>query len=119
MFLRDDYNNAIVLFTNYKPSVIKKWLMIYKYSKHCRIDYEEPLVIESPNVDAIKEAASEFPGVKFPVAVKFTKEFKLDIIKFVNYLGKQGYDIVYKTKAEYEKDNPVKQPFIRPKRKKI
>ena len=39
MFLRDDYNNAIVLFTNYKPSVIKKWLMIYKYSKHIKDNY--------------------------------------------------------------------------------
>ena len=44
IFLTDDYNVDGIIFTNYKVSVIKKWIVLFKRSKYCTTTYNPPKI---------------------------------------------------------------------------
>ena len=130
MFLQDDYCEKGVLYTNFKKSVVKRWISLFRGSKFCTITYDPPKIINLELEDVEKEVKTALENVNIPEKVKrklsyFPKyisvpeESLFDINKFIDYLEKREFDFAYLSKDEYEKELPPKRKvLIKSKRKK-
>ena len=130
VFLLDDYDKEGVIWTNYKVSVVKKWLALFRSSKYCTITHNPPkkVIIDYKGKDvAVKNLLKDVNISEedkkrltfFPeyVTVKNERKFNLDL--FVIYLNKRNKDFFFLTRDEYEKELPLqrKKPFKVKKRK--
>ena len=129
-FLKDDYGKQGVIYTNYKISVLKKWIALFKISKHCTITYNPPKVEKIDYKGMDKEVKNLLKDVNiseeikkrlcfFPKNITIPKESKFDLIKFKNYLNQRKLDCVYLSREEYDKELPPKrEKLIKRKKRK-
>ncbi len=131
VFLLDDYDREGVIWTNYKVSVVKKWLALFRTSKYCTITYDPPkkVLIDYKGKDvAVKNLLkdvdiSEEDKKKltyFPEYVIVRQEKKFDLTLFVKYLNKRKKDFFFLTRDEYEQELPPvrEKPFKAKKKRK-
>lgn len=110
--LKDDYGQEIMMFfnENFIDEIIS-FLSSYKYSSYCKISKKDKTVFNKNGLLSIKNTLS------------FYKEnFKLNIIKFVEYGQRRGKNWDYITIEQYnEAKNIIPKPkkkFINPKKRK-
>ncbi len=130
VFLIDDCGNEGVIYTNYKVSVVKKWIALFRNSSYCKITHDPPkkldidykgvddevkTLLKDVNIsDEIKKKLCFFPQ---HVIVKEEKIF--DLNKFVEYLTKRKLDHIYLTRDEYDSELPPKRKKLIKKKKRI
>ena len=130
LYLLDDFDVEGVIYTNYKKSIMKKWIALFKTSKHCTVYHDPPkkLMIDYKGKDEavknllknvnIPEATKKRLNF-FPEYVVVHKECKFDLLKFVEYLKKRKYDFEFLTRAEHDKDSPPeREKLFKTKKKK-
>jgi hypothetical protein len=130
IFLTDDYNVDGIIFTNYKVSVIKKWIVLFKRSKYCTTTYNPPKIEKidykgmDDEVKKLLEDVNISEDVKkrlcfFPKHLSIPKESKFDLIKFKDYLIERKLDCIYISREDYEKELPPKrEKLIKRKKRK-
>jgi len=130
IYLLDDYGNEGVMYTNYKVSVIKKWICLFRGSKYCKVTHDPPKIINlnyNGKDDEVKSLLKDVDIPEktkkrllfFPKYISVPEEKLFDLDKFSKYLIKRKLDHVYLTREEYDKELPPKRKKLIKKKKRI
>ena len=129
-YLQDDFGNKGIIYTNYKISVLKRWVALYKISKYCRTTFNPPKIekIDYKGMDEkVKKILNDVDipdKVKkrlcfFPKSVSVNTETRFDLIKFKNYLIQRKLDCIYLSQEDYEGEfPPLRNKLIKRKKRK-
>ena len=120
LYLEDDIGKQGVIYTNYKVSVVKRWIALFRGSKYCTITHDPPKIITidyKGKDDAVKNLLKDvdIPEEKkrklcyFPSYVSVPKENIFELNKFINYLKDRNLDHEFLTRKEHDSELPKRR----------
>jgi len=110
--LKDDYGNEIVMFFNEDyVTNIAPLISSYAYNKVSRVNEDKRKAVVKHGIVSIKETMK-----------LLSKNYKLDVTKFIRYGQQRGKDWDYLTLSEYKQNEHLvpkpKQKFINPRKRR-